>query len=72
MSTKLTPDRIRELIAREDATLARVVSFISEGVAAGRIDSLHGQLMIRSAEWNRDSSVKLLRALLGEDNDGQD
>jgi hypothetical protein len=67
MSVEPTPDRIRELIAKEGEALDRVCAFIRSGMRAGTISAENGQLLIDTAETVHDGTVRVLRALLGED-----
>ena len=64
---QLTPERVRELIARECTILDDVVAYITSGVMAGRIAAVNGDDLIEAAVHNRDVSIRLARELLGGD-----
>jgi hypothetical protein len=67
MDHSVEPDRIREMIRREEETLARVVDFIRDGQRNGRISDESAEALIALATHEHRGTVRLLRELLDED-----
>jgi hypothetical protein len=57
----VTAGQTGDLIAEQDAILARVVGFIQEGMRANRISDESGEVLIAAAERQHDEAVSRIR-----------
>jgi hypothetical protein len=64
---QLTPEPVRELIAREYTLPDDVVAYIRSGVLAARISTVNGDDLIEAAMHHRNVSVRPLREAIGVD-----